>query len=132
MNFSGKLQGLRKEKRFSQEQLAELLNVSRQSVSKWESGKAYPELDKLIRLSELFEITLDDLVKDKGIDEATNANKKSEEDDQDKYDYLVVGGFILGIAVGFITEDFIWGTVGAFLGLGVGYIIMSTKGGFKK
>ncbi|MGH4122913.1 MAG: helix-turn-helix domain-containing protein [Clostridium sp.] len=45
MSFSEKLQGLRKEKTLSQEQLAELLNVSRQSVSKWEYGQTYPEIN---------------------------------------------------------------------------------------
>ena len=51
MNFSEKLQKLRKENKLSQEQLANLLDVSRQAVSKWESGATYPEMDKLLALS---------------------------------------------------------------------------------
>lgn len=47
----------------SQENLAAIIGVSRQSVSKWESGQAYPELDKIIALSELFNVTVDNLVK---------------------------------------------------------------------
>lgn len=39
----------------------------------------------------------------------------------------MIGGFILGTAIGFITEDFMWGTVGAFLGLGIGYVIKRIK-----
>lgn len=60
---------LRTEKRLTQEELADLLGVSRQSVSKWESGASVPELDKLIRLSEIFEITVDELVKGNTITE---------------------------------------------------------------
>lgn len=63
MNLGENIIRLRTEKRLTQEQLADLLGVSRQSVSKWESGSSVPELDKLIRLSEVFEITVDELVK---------------------------------------------------------------------
>ncbi|ASW42255.1 helix-turn-helix transcriptional regulator [Clostridium isatidis] len=59
MNFSEKLQILRKEKRLSQEGLAEKLNVSRQAVSKWKSGQSFPELDKIIILSDIFRVTVD-------------------------------------------------------------------------
>lgn len=64
MNFGDKLAKLRKEQNYTQEQLAELLGVSRQSVSKWESNGAYPETEKLIRLSTLFDCSLDYLLKD--------------------------------------------------------------------
>ena len=47
MTFSDKLAKLRKQKNLTQEQLADILNVSRQSVSKWESGVSYPETEKL-------------------------------------------------------------------------------------
>lgn len=53
---------LRTEKRMSQEELAAALAVSRQSVSKWETGASVPDLDKLLRLSEIFGVTLDALV----------------------------------------------------------------------
>lgn len=64
MMFSEKLIRLRRERGLSQEQLADQLGVTRQSVSKWESGAAMPELVKLISLSEMFDVTLDYLVKD--------------------------------------------------------------------
>jgi len=64
MEFSKNLQKLRKEKGLSQEALAEMINVSRQAVSKWESGQSYPETDKLITISEIFGVTLDNLIKD--------------------------------------------------------------------
>ena len=64
MKFCDKLIILRREKGYSQEQLAEYLGVSRQSVSKWEASSSMPELTKLIQLSELFGVTTDYLVKD--------------------------------------------------------------------
>ena len=64
MTFSEKLTDLRRKSGMSQEQLADRLGVTRQSVSKWESGTAMPELVKLISLSELFGVTVDYLVKD--------------------------------------------------------------------
>ena len=64
MTFSEKLMDLRRKAGFSQEQLADRLGVTRQSVSKWESGTAVPELVKLIALSELFRVSVDYLVKD--------------------------------------------------------------------
>lgn len=64
MSFSTKLQDLRKQKGISQESLAEIVGVSRQAISKWESGKAYPDINNLIILSELFNCSIDSLVKD--------------------------------------------------------------------
>lgn len=62
MSFRDNLQHLRATRNMTQEQLAMLLGVSRQSVSKWEAERAYPEMDKLIKLCALFECTLDELV----------------------------------------------------------------------
>lgn len=64
MKTGEKIARLRKENNYTQEQLAALLGVSRQSVSKYESGVTYPETDKLICLSELFGCTVDYLLKD--------------------------------------------------------------------
>lgn len=63
MGLSDNLRALRKQKGYSQEQLAERLNVSRQAVSKWESNNGYPEMESLIILSELFDCSIDDLLK---------------------------------------------------------------------
>lgn len=65
MKFEEKLQSLRKKSNLSQEALADKLGVSRQAVSKWESGTSYPEMDKLIMMSRIFKCSLDDLVNDK-------------------------------------------------------------------
>jgi len=64
MKFDEKLQKLRKEKGLSQEELAEMMNVSRQAVSRWEGGLSYPETEKIITLSEVFGVTVDSLLKE--------------------------------------------------------------------
>lgn len=63
MSLGGKITELRRQKGWSQENLAEKLGVTRQSVSKWESGASVPDLDKIIGLSELFGVTTDYLIK---------------------------------------------------------------------
>lgn len=62
MSFSDNLKSIRKEKHISQEDLAELLNVSRQAVSKWEQGAGFPEMEKMIILSKELDVSLDTLV----------------------------------------------------------------------
>lgn len=64
MTFSQKLQNLRKQHAFSQEQLAEKLSVSRQAVSKWEVGEAVPETENIILLSKIFSVSTDYLLLD--------------------------------------------------------------------
>lgn len=63
MSLGENLQFLRKRDNITQEQLAEALEVSRQSVSKWESDASYPEMDKLLQLADFFHCNLDDMVK---------------------------------------------------------------------
>jgi transcriptional regulator with XRE-family HTH domain len=62
MNFADKLKQIRKDRKLSQEDLAELLDVSRQAVSKWEQGVGYPEVEKLLLLSNTLNISLDSLM----------------------------------------------------------------------
>lgn len=64
MTLSEKLYKLRKDKGLSQEQLADGLGVSRQAISKWESGQSTPESEKLVLISNYFDISLDYLMKD--------------------------------------------------------------------
>lgn len=64
MTFPEKLYSLRKSRGESQEQLAEALGVSRQAISKWETGAAVPETDKLLLISRRFGVTVDSLLKD--------------------------------------------------------------------
>ena len=62
MSFHKNLEYLRKEKNISQEDLAFKLGVSRQAVSKWESGAAYPETAKMVSMCKIFDCTLDELI----------------------------------------------------------------------
>ena len=62
MSFSENLRQIRREHHLSQEELAELLDVSRQAVSKWEQGQGYPEVEKLLLLSKKLDISLDALM----------------------------------------------------------------------
>ena len=62
MSFAENLKQLRKEKQLSQEELAEILDVSRQAVSKWEQGIGYPEVEKLLLLSNKLRVSLDSLM----------------------------------------------------------------------
>ena len=62
MTFGERLYQLRKQKYISQEELADIMNVSRQSISKWELDQTYPDIDNLIRLAEYFDVSVDFLV----------------------------------------------------------------------
>ena len=75
MTLGERIYKLRTEKEMSQGDLADALEVSRQSISKWETNGSVPELDKLIKLSEIFGISLDELVTGK----ETEQQKKQEE-----------------------------------------------------
>lgn len=63
MSFGERLYKLRSDKNISQEELAELLDVSRQSISKWENDKAYPEMTRLLFMSDYFDVSLDYLMR---------------------------------------------------------------------
>ena len=74
--LSEKLYQLRKKSGLSQEQLAEQINVSRQAISKWESGSAFPESEKLIIISNYFGVSVDYLLKNEVEDDAKTANNE--------------------------------------------------------
>ena len=80
MKFNEKLVMLRKQHNLSQEQVAEKLGVARQTISKWELGETTPEMDKLILISEIYNITLDELVKEenevKVVNDPNNTNSQ--------------------------------------------------------
>lgn len=85
MSLGENIYRLRSEKGMSQSELAEALNVSRQSISKWETDGSVPELDKLLSLSSLFGVSLDELVKGSADSEYSNDaeyDQYSEEDDE--------------------------------------------------
>ncbi len=64
MDFSKKLKEQRTKHELSQEQLADKLHIARQSISKWERGEAYPSIGMLLQLSDLFGVTIDELLRD--------------------------------------------------------------------
>ncbi len=128
MKFNEKLLKLRKEKGLSQEELGMEMQVSRQTVSKWEAGQSYPDFTRLVMLSDFFDMTLDELVKDIDVQEVRENSFTNEKIDsiyrvsQDVNSILrnrtlrdilkgikwfIVGGFIflcLGIAVSLILH----------------------------
>ena len=79
MKFGDKLISLRKKHGLSQEELASKLNVSRQSVSKWESNNTYPETDKIVQICNIFDCRMDDLINDKisDVDSCERKNKNN-------------------------------------------------------
>ncbi|MCI9314584.1 MAG: helix-turn-helix transcriptional regulator [Lachnospiraceae bacterium] len=83
MNLSKKIYELRKASGMSQEQLAEKINVSRQSISKWESGESYPEIERLIELSNVFDVSTDYLLKSSEADELTIRTERLEKGQND-------------------------------------------------
>ncbi len=96
MNLGEKIYKLRTEKNLSQGDLAEKLDVSRQSVSKWETDTAVPDLDKLIKLCDVFEISLDELTGREKIGKSTvNAVTQKIETNQPK----IAGYVFLGITL---------------------------------
>lgn len=105
MKLAEKLFELRKEKGWSQEKLAEQINVSRQSISKWESGQVLPEIEKIIELSKIFQVTTDYLLLDENSEKASTAVIL--EEDKDKYYkevksfsiWQVIYVFVLALAI---------------------------------
>lgn len=93
MYFSENLKTLRKIKNISQEELAERLEVSRQAISKWESGECYPETEKLIKLSELFNYNIDELL---------NQSITINEDTEKKEYECIYKKFTKGVTLGII------------------------------
>jgi transcriptional regulator with XRE-family HTH domain len=75
MTIADRIQSLRKSKGMSQEELADAVGVSRQAVSKWESEQATPDLDKVVIMSDIFEVTTDYLLK--GIEPVKNDDHKT-------------------------------------------------------
>ena len=78
MNFSEKLMNLRKKEGLSQEEVGEKLGVSRQTVSKWESAQSYPDFQKLVAISDYFQLSLDELMRDIDVSDVRMKNQNEE------------------------------------------------------
>lgn len=106
MAFSENLQFIRAQAGVTQEQLAEQLEISRQSVSKWESGQSFPEMDTLLRICDLYDINLDTLLR--------GSVEESRVEDTAKYHRfmsrfarrmsLAIGGIIAGVSLILLME----------------------------
>lgn len=84
MEFNEKLQELRKQKGMTQEELAEALYVSRTAISKWESGRGYPNIDSLKAISRFFSVSLDELLSsDEALNLAEEEHKQKEKRTRD-------------------------------------------------
>ncbi len=112
MSLSENLQNLRKIKNMSQEELAEKLNVSRQAVSKWEGGNGYPETEKIIAICEIFDCSMDELVKGKITEDVKQEKSKYDtiKSKAAKEIALGVGLILLGVSamltlLGFATNE---------------------------
>ncbi|MDD2216043.1 MAG: helix-turn-helix transcriptional regulator [Eubacteriales bacterium] len=102
MTLGEKIAMLRAEHRLSQGDLAEKIGVSRQSVSKWETGSSVPDLDKLVALSELFDVSLDTLVKDQDPKENTVPQLTAPQQSPEKYSSRKIAGWIL-LSIGLLS-----------------------------
>ena len=135
MNLADRIQYLRKKKGISQEELAEKMLISRQAVSKWESGQSAPDLEKIVMLSDYFEVTTDYLLK--GVEpqqskvqevdtevEPTkgSAAKLMDKKEADAMIFTVTGTAINVIAL--ITAITVWFDVQRPYAVGIGLIMM--------
>lgn len=99
MSFSENLHYLRKRDKITQEELADRLGVTRQSVSKWETGEASPETDKLILLCDLFHVTLDGIVRG-NLSEEENREKDAGSEVDGREFKTLINRFAMCIALG--------------------------------
>lgn len=113
MNVADRIQNLRKTKGVSQEQLADAIGVSRQAVSKWESEQTMPDLEKVILMSEYFDVTTDYLLK--GIEPAGEVEHMTMADVIDKKILTETNGkraknifrYLLYVFLGVLAVDFL-------------------------
>lgn len=103
MEFHEKLQELRKQKKLTQEELSEILFVSRTAISKWESGRGYPSIDSLKAIAEFFGVTIDELLSNKEL--ICIAEKESHQKTQHMRD-LVFGLIDCSVAMLFLIPLF--------------------------
>jgi len=112
MKFSEKLIQLRKEKLLSQEELGEKLNVTRQTVSKWELGQTTPDMEKLVEMSKLFGVSLDELTSESEVKKDNKAEGKNHV--ARNVIIIVVLVFVLLGCVAFATTKLIGGFFSGF------------------
>ena len=117
MNIADRIQYLRKSKGISQEEFADKIGVSRQSVSKWESEQSVPDIDKVIIMSDFFEVTTDYILK--GIENEKQANEKP----LDATIFLYAATFFNFI--GLVIACAIWYETQAVMAVVIGLVFMA-------
>ena len=110
MEFNEKLQKLRKQKGLTQEELAETLFVSRTAVSKWESGRGYPNIDSLKAIAKLFSVTIDELLSS---EEVLTIAEESGNETAERLRGLVFGLLDCSVTLFFFLPFFAQRTAGA-------------------
>ena len=118
MTMADRIQALRKAKGISQEELADRLGVSRQAISKWESEQSSPDLDKIILLSDYFEVTTDYLLK--GIEMQSDSPEKTKPDAR----IFTVAGTACDFA-GLVSAITVWVEKQTPRSVAIGFIIMA-------
>ena len=115
MELGNQLQKLREKHDMSQQDLAEKLNVSRQAIYKWENNKGYPDIENLIALSDVFQVTVDEMIRS---DDKLREKINVDEDDSSFND----PGFYIGMVImfiGILTDFGSVSTVLMFLGIAI-------------
>lgn len=132
MKFNENLKYLRKQANLTQEQLAEELNVSRQAITKWESGQSMPDIENLIELSYIFSITIDSLVGDIESKSSLRINKKIDNIGWFIAPFIIVYIFATKGISNFVkytsnNENLVFPTVASMIILGTILFIISIK-----
>ncbi|NLQ90934.1 XRE family transcriptional regulator [Streptococcus mutans] len=109
MNIGEKLKTARQQSHLTQEAVADLILVSRQTISNWENEKSYPDIVNLIKLSDLYQISLDTLLKDNGkmiehLDKTTNAVKSNQKLQTFLLSYLAMITCLLFLSLFFLKS----------------------------
>jgi len=120
MELGKKIRTYRQESHLSQEELADRVYVSRQTISNWENDKCYPDVNSLVLLSEIFQITLDKLIKG-DIEEMKAAIQKEEIEKMNRYGKIYT--IMLIVMVVSAVPLFMWLSAWAFIPLGIMYAI---------
>lgn len=118
MQFSQKLLELRKKRGFSQEDLAEKLNVSRQAISRWEMGSAMPDSPNLLKISDLFGVSIDSLLREDNQPEGKPISGKDQKKRNRQVAWAVLVGLhamalLVGLTALFALQNTLaaWGTM---------------------
>ena len=128
MQFSQKLLELRKKRGFSQEDLAEKLNVSRQAISRWEMGSAMPDSHNLLKISDLFGVSIDSLLREEDQPEGKSISAEDQKERNRKVAWAVLVGLhamalLVGLTALFVLQNTLaaWAAMMLHLAIIIGF-----------